>query len=106
MSDDKTNSDRRRFLKTGATLIAAIPVAALVHQREATAKARAEDGHARDYVNDAADAEGHEDYSEGERCDNCAFWSGEEENGWGGCHHPDFRDVLVNADGWCNVWAG
>lgn len=106
MSDDKPDTGRRKFLKAGAVMVASIPVATLVHQRQAFAKAKAEDGHARDYVNNAADAEGHDAYEDGERCDNCVFWAGEEEDGWGGCNHPDFRDVLVNAGGWCNVWAG
>ena len=104
---EKTDPDRRRFLRRAAVTIATIPVASLVlhPQRRALAdKPEAEDGHAHHYVNDAADAD-HDNYEEGELCENCAFWAGEERNGWGGCHHPDFQDVLVNADGWCSVYA-
>ena len=103
---DSTNHGRRRFLAGSAAVVASIPVAALVHQRRAVAAERAEEGHAHDYVHDAADAADHPDYEEGERCDNCAFWAGEQDNGWGGCHHPDFQDVLVRAGGWCYEWVG
>ncbi len=105
---DSTDNSRRRFLKGGAAAVAAIPLAALVHQKQAFAKAKAEEGHARDYVHDAEEAVDHEAYQEGARCDNCAFWAGEddEHEGWGGCFHPDFSDVLVKAGGWCDVWAG
>jgi len=100
------DKSRRVFLRTAAMGAAAIPMAKLAtHSPEAKAgKSKAEDGHALDYVNDASDSD-HSAYSDGEQCDNCAFWSGEEENGWGGCQHPDFSDVLVNAEGWCNVYA-
>ncbi len=102
----ETDQSRRKFLKGSAAAVAAIPLATLVTHRRAEAKAKAEDGHAHDYVNDAADAAAHDAYEEGARCDNCAFWAGEQEDGWGGCHHPDFSDVLVRAEGWCDVWAG
>ncbi|WP_206675674.1 high-potential iron-sulfur protein [Marinobacter daqiaonensis] len=26
-------------------------------------------------------------------------------DGWGKCRHPEFSDVLVNAKGWCSVYA-
>lgn len=103
---DHHDENRRKFLKTSAMAVAALPLSALVHQRVVKAMPQAEDGHAHDYVNDAADAEGHPQYQEGQRCDNCAFWGGEEDNGWGTCMHPDFSDVLVRADGWCDAWIG
>ena len=102
---ESTDKGRRRFLKTGAMAVAALPLATLVHQGRVHAMPQAEDGHAHDYVNDGADAE-HDAYEEGQRCDNCAFWGGEEDNGWGSCMHPDFSDVLVKDKGWCSVWAG
>lgn len=85
--------------------VAALPLATLIHQRRVQAMAKAEDGHALDYVNDAAESD-HPDREEGQRCETCAFWAGEEEDGWGGCHHPEFSDVMVNASGWCSAWAG
>lgn len=103
---DRSDNSRRRFLKGSAAVVAAIPLATLVQHRRAFAKAEAEEGHAKDYVHDAADAADHDKYKEDSRCENCAFWAGEEADGWGGCHHPDFSDVLVNADGWCSAWAG
>lgn len=105
MSNEPDNN-RRKFLKGSAAVVAAIPLAALVRHRQAFAKAEAEEGHALDYVHDAADAAGHDKFQEGSRCDNCAFWAGEEADGWGGCYHPEFSDVLVNANGWCSAWAG
>lgn len=102
---EPTDTSRRKFLKTGAMAVAALPLSTLVHQRDVRAMAKAEDGHAHDYVNDVADAD-HESYEDGQRCDNCAFWAGESDNGWGECHHPDFSDVLVKDEGWCSVWAG
>lgn len=103
---DETDFHRRRFLRNVAVTLATIPVASLVlhpHRQARADKPRAEDGHAHDYVNDAADAD-HPAFEEGQRCDNCAFWAGEQENGWGGCHHPDFQGVLVKADGWSSVY--
>ncbi len=105
MKDSPDNS-RRKFLKGSAAVVAAIPLSTLVAHKQAFAKAEAEEGHAHDYVHDAADASDHEAFQDDARCDNCAFWAGEEADGWGGCHHPDFRDVLVRAEGWCSVWAG
>ncbi len=95
---------RRKFLKASAMGVAALPLATLVHQRTVKAMPQAEDDHAHDYVNDAADAD-HPRYEEGQYCDNCTFWEGEVENGWGECSHPDFTDVLVKDKGWCGVYA-
>ncbi len=102
---EPTDNGRRKFLKTGAMAVAALPLATLIHQGKVQAMPRAEDGHALDYVNDGADSD-HPDFEEDQRCDNCTFWAGEEENGWGGCHHPEFADVLVKDKGWCSAWAG
>jgi len=100
------NESRRVFLRTAALGVAAVPMAKMAfHSPEAKAEMpKAEDGHALDYVNDAADSD-HDRYEEGQQCDNCAFWAGEKKDGWGGCHHPDFQNVLVAAEGWCNVYA-
>ncbi|MDX5336579.1 MAG: high-potential iron-sulfur protein [Marinobacter sp.] len=99
------NKSRRVFLRTAALGVAAVPLARVAtHVPAARAeKPRAEDGHALDYVNDGSTSD-HEKYQDGNKCSNCAFWAGEESGGWGGCRHPQFSDVLVNADGWCNTW--
>lgn len=102
---EKTDEGRRRFLRTSVMAVAALPLSTLVHQRRVQAMPKAEDGHALDYVNDAADAD-HANYEEGQRCDNCAFWAGEESDGWGTCHHPQFSGVMVNSEGWCSAYAG
>ena len=99
-----SESGRRRFLKVTALAAAALPLGALIKPQRVIAMAKAEDGHALDYVNDAADAADHPQFEEGQRCDNCVFWMGEEQNGWGRCQHPQFDDVLVRDKGWCSTW--
>ncbi|KPQ30516.1 MAG: High potential iron-sulfur protein [Marinobacter excellens HL-55] len=103
MSDFKKS--RRVFLRTAALGVVAVPLARVAtHVPAARAeKPKAEDGHALDYVNNGADS-GHDKYQDGNKCSNCAFWAGEESGGWGGCRHPQFANVLVNAEGWCNTY--
>jgi len=105
MSD--INKSRRVFLRTAALGVAAVPLARFAtHSPQARAEMeKAEDGHALDYVNDGADSD-HDKYEDGQRCDNCAFWAGEESDGWGKCNHPEFSNVLVKDKGWCNQYAG
>lgn len=102
------NPSRRVFLRTAALGVAAIPLARFAtHSDKAQAQddlPKAEDGHALDYVNNASDSN-HEKYQSGQKCESCAFWAGEEADGWGKCRHPEFSDVLVNAQGWCNAYA-
>ncbi len=86
-------------------MVASVPVAGLLAHGAARAAPRAEDGYAHSYVSDAADAADHARYEEGQRCAECRFWEGEVEDGYGDCTHPDFAEVLVNADGWCDVFA-
>ncbi len=108
MSEDFDNA-RRNFLRAAVATAAAVPAAGLglyAASRPALAEdlPQAEDGHAHDYVNDVADTD-HDAYEDGQLCENCTFWTGEEEDGWGGCQHPDFMDVLVAAEGWCSAYA-
>lgn len=101
------NPSRRVFLRTAALGLAAVPLARFAtHSNTARAQdlPKAEDGHALDYVNKASDTD-HDKYKEGQNCESCAFWAGEEADGWGKCRHPEFTDVLVNAEGWCNTYA-
>lgn len=104
---DSFDTARRNFLKNAMLSAAAVSAAGygLAAARPAVAQtAQAEDGHAHDYVNDVADVD-HARYAEGQLCENCVFWTGEEADGWGGCQHPDFANVLVNAQGWCSAYA-
>jgi hypothetical protein len=103
---DKIDTARRALLSKLAALGAIAPLTgvAITAGSPAAADERAEDGHAHDYVNDAADAADHRRYREGSLCSNCIFWQGGDEE-WGGCQHPAFRNVEVNANGWCNAWA-
>ncbi|MFO8142347.1 MAG: high-potential iron-sulfur protein [Marinobacter sp.] len=99
------SKSRRVFLRTAALGVIAVPLAKVAtHVPVAHAqKPKAEDGHALDYVNNGADSD-HDKYQEGNKCSNCAFWAGEESDGWGGCRHPQFSSVLVNTEGWCNTY--
>ncbi|WP_366655704.1 high-potential iron-sulfur protein [Fodinicurvata sp. EGI_FJ10296] len=104
------NSDRRRFLKTSATAVAAISLVALSRTGGRSAEAaedlpRAERGHALDYVNNSAEAANHDRYQPGARCQDCAFWGGHVDAPWGRCNHPDLNDVLINEIGWCEAFA-
>lgn len=104
---DQHDRNRRGFLKTALAGATVLPVAGLgvsLARPALAQEARAQDGHALDYVNDASDAAGHALYEPGQRCDNCIFWSGEVADGWGGCMHPDFEDVLVKDEGWCSAY--
>lgn len=94
-------ANRRRFLRQASAALAAIPVVSLVGMPSVSAAERAEDGHAHEYVRNAADATGHEGYTEGAKCGKCAFWGGNDAE-WGQCFHPDFQGVQVNAQGWCD----
>lgn len=100
------NKSRRVFLRTAALGVAAVPLARFATHSPAAhaAKPKAEDGHALDYVNDGSTSD-HARYQEGNKCSNCVFWSGEETEGWGGCRHPQFANVLVASDGWCSTYA-
>ena len=97
---------RRAFLSKMAAFGAAVPFAGLglTAAGPAHAQEQAEAGHALDYVNDASEATDHARYREGAQCSNCVFWQGGDDE-WGGCQHPQFRDVLVNANGWCSAYA-
>lgn len=103
---EPTDSGRRRFLRAGILTVAALPLATVVRQQTVRAMPQAEAGHALNYVNDASNADPDAGYQEGQRCDNCAFWAGQEQDGWGQCHHPQFADVMVRAGGWCSGYAG
>ncbi|MBK5943684.1 MAG: high-potential iron-sulfur protein [Halorhodospira halophila] len=106
------DGDRRKFLKNGAMAVAAIPLATLVTKGTAVAGLpdgvedlpKAEDDHAHDYVNDAADTD-HARFQEGQLCENCQFWVDYVDGDWGYCEHPNFTDVLVRGEGWCSVYA-
>lgn len=104
MSD--VNKSRRVFLRTAALGVAAVPLARFATHAPAAhaAKPHAKDGHALNYVNDASTTD-HPRHQEGSKCSNCVFWAGENSGGWGTCRHPQFADVQVNQNGWCNSYA-
>lgn len=101
---DTTNPERRAFLRRAAGIAATLPVAGLAAQAaRAQDEERAEDGHAQNYVTNAADAD-HPRYEDGQVCSGCVFWNGDDAE-WGACRHPQFRNVLVAANGWCSAYA-
>lgn len=106
MTQDISKS-RRLFLRGAVLSAAVIPVAGLGLKVSSKAFAQdmphAEDGHALDYVNNAPDSN-HERHEEGQQCQKCVFWAGDPQNGWGRCNHPQFSNVLVNANGWCSAF--
>ncbi len=57
------------------------------------------------YVHDASsvDASKFPRYEEGQICANCALYLDQNGAEWGGC--SIFPGKLVNANGWCSVWA-
>ncbi|MGI3212145.1 high-potential iron-sulfur protein [Roseovarius tibetensis] len=103
---NKFETARRAFLTKIAAFGAAVPFAGLgiTAAGPAFAQEQAADGHALDYVNDFNDATDHARYRDGSQCSNCVFWQGGDDE-WGGCQHPQFRDVLVNSNGWCSAYA-
>jgi len=103
---DTFDRARRAFLKGIAAFGVAAPVAGIVMTSAgpAAAQDRAEDGHALDYVNDATGGVDHPRFRDGSLCSNCTFWQGDDAE-WGGCQHPQFRNVEVNANGWCSAYA-
>lgn len=99
------NEGRRKFIRNAALFAAAVPFAGMaLRTPQALAEmAKAENGHALDYVNDATNSD-NEKHTDGSHCEKCVFWSGEKADGWGNCLHPKFNDVLVNANGWCSAY--
>ena len=101
---DTFETARRAFLRRIAAFGAAVPLAGITVAGPALAQEQAKAGHALNYVNDFNEATDHKRYREGSQCANCAFWQGGDSE-WGACQHPQFRDVLVNSNGWCSGYA-
>lgn len=97
---EQPNIKRRNFLRQASAAVAAIPVVSVVGMSGARASAPlAEDGHALNYVNNAADTD-HPQHEAGQMCQNCAFWGGGDAE-QGQCYHAEFQGVHVSANGWC-----
>jgi hypothetical protein len=106
MSD--TNLSRRRFLRN---LTVAVPVSTLVLHGTAmaqdTPKLTEDDptAMALGYVDDATktDAAKWANYKAGQDCANCSQIQGADGDVWRPC--GIFPGKVVNAKGWCSVWA-
>lgn len=97
--------NRRKFLKTSATTLAALPLLPLANSafakgvdlNDPTVKALG-------YVEIATDAVRPDKMGVAgadQLCSNCRFYSASDDV-WGGCSL--FRNELVKGDGWCKGW--
>ncbi len=103
---DQTLS-RRRLLKRALASLAAVPAAALIAPRVATAEALTEaDPTAQSlaYVTDATKVNPklHTNFKPGQKCANCIQYTGAAGAAEGGC--PIFGTRTVKAAGWCKIW--
>lgn len=108
MTDQTSNDGRRRFLKTGATALVAIPLtltfgggvgdaaaAELPHLSESDPQAKA-----LHYVDDASKSKVRP--AANQFCHNCANYTGDRKAQWGPCTVFPGKDV--NTQGWCAAW--
>ena len=101
-------STRREFMKLSAAIAAG---AVVVPSRDASAqdmpKLSTDDptAVAMKYVNDASevDPSTRPNPAAEQNCGNCALLQGADGDEWRPC--PIFPGKLVNANGWCSVWA-
>ncbi|MEO1203436.1 MAG: high-potential iron-sulfur protein [Pseudomonadota bacterium] len=103
-----TKTDRRKFIQLSAVATAGVMVAP---SRQAAAQDMpqlAEDdpmAQAMKYVHDGSsvDAASKPNPAPDQKCSNCALVQGADGDAWRPCQI--FPGKLVNADGWCSVWA-
>ena len=108
MDFDRRRLTRRRFVRNVAV---GLPAGAIFGTAKAQDMPRlTEDdpmAQALKYVHDAADVDTSDPlaarYEQGQTCVNCAQIQGEEGAEWRPC--AIFPGKLVNANGWCSVWA-
>lgn len=99
------NQSRRDFMRNSLLGLAALPLGAGILSQSAFAdtlpRVDPESTEAKNlsYVEVASDASDHEQYAEGERCDNCMFF----QEGNEGC--ALFPGKSVEPGGWCQAWA-
>ncbi len=99
--------ERRQFIQLSAAAAAGAVVLPAHTVRAQDMPKLAEDdpmAQAMKYVHDAStvDAASRPNPAEEQRCSNCALIQGDE-GAWRPCQI--FPGKLVNADGWCSVWA-
>ncbi|MBD3894799.1 high-potential iron-sulfur protein [Halomonas sp. ML-15] len=98
------NQSRRDFMRNSLLGMAALPLGAGILSKSAFADSlprldpEAPEAEALNYVEDASDASDHPAYEEGERCDNCMFYTEANE----GC--TLFPENSVEPAGWCQSW--
>lgn len=98
------NYSRRDFMRNSVLGLAALPLGAGILSKTAFAQdlprldPSAANAQALNYVEVASEASDHPAYEEGERCDNCMFWTPENE----GCQL--FPQNSVEPGGWCQSW--
>ncbi|WP_421621244.1 high-potential iron-sulfur protein [Alkalilimnicola ehrlichii] len=103
---DTINQGRRRFLKTSALGVAAVPFTGLMLQQQVARadlpRLSEDDDIARslDYRHDATEVT-HSRYQDGQSCGTCALWAGGDAD-WGACRIIPGKAVARG--GWCNAY--
>ena len=98
------NQSRRDFMRNSVLGLAALPLGVGILSKTAFAQdlprldPSAANAQALNYVEVASEASDHPAYEEGERCDNCMFWTPNNE----GCQL--FPQNSVEPGGWCQSW--
>ncbi|MGS2744192.1 high-potential iron-sulfur protein [Halomonas sp. LS-001] len=98
------NQSRRDFMRNTMLGLAALPLGAGILSKTAFAQdlprldPSATNAQALNYVEDASDASDHPAYEEGEVCDNCMFYTADNQ----GCQL--FPQNSVEPNGWCQSW--
>ena len=106
MSDNTSDSSRRRFIKLGAVGLAAIPLSnILLRGAQAADKVDENSPMAKSlgYVNDATKADQGRRGGADRFCHTCQLYTGKAGDQWGPCSL--FQGQLVNDNGWCSAWA-
>ncbi|MDN6180413.1 MAG: high-potential iron-sulfur protein [Halomonas subglaciescola] len=98
------NQSRRDFMRTGVLGLAALPLGAGILSQTAFAQTlprldpSSSNAKALNYVKKASDASDHPAFADGEHCDNCMFYTADNE----GCQL--FPQNSVEPKGWCQSW--
>ncbi len=98
------NQSRRKFMRNSLMGLAALPLGAGILSKAAFAQSlprldpSSSNAQALTYVEVASEASDHPAYSENEYCDNCMFFTADNE----GCQL--FPQHSVEPKGWCQSW--
>src|ERR1700693_5817799 len=107
MKQNRINTGRRSFLKTGSLAVLAAAITGSVGNAAAQgAKVDEKDAQAQSlgYKHDATkvDKAKFAKYLAGQDCANCRFYQGKPTDAWGGC--AIFQGKQVAGKGWCSAY--